>query len=91
MSYVALLLEFLKNHQDVLWSAIGTLLAISVAKLPDPRKFEGKSWHYFYDVFFAFASRASALEWDKLGGRFKLPGFQVPALKEVPHPKDDAR
>lgn len=82
--------QFLVDNQDVIWGVVkaqlGVIVAISIAKLPDPRKFEGKRWAWLYDVFFAYASRASATRWDEKGGHLKLPGFQVPNLKDVPHP-----
>lgn len=86
-----LLAELYRTHEKEIaafaWSQLVIIVGLSIARLPDPRKFTG-AFGWVYSVFFAYASRVSATRWDEKGGTMKLPGFQVPRLEDVPDPRE---
>jgi hypothetical protein len=89
-----LLAELYRTHEKEIaafaWSQLVIIAGISIARLPDPRKFTG-FFGWAYGVFFAYASRASVTRWDEKGGTMKLPGYQVPRLEDVPDPREETK
>jgi hypothetical protein len=87
-----LLTSFLLTHRtEIYYSIILPIAVISVTKFPDPRLFETRWWYPFYYGIFTFVTWVSAAEWNKWGGKLKIPFFpQEPKLSNTPHPLYEA-
>jgi hypothetical protein len=86
------ILVWLNDNKTELWLAFGLpFVVFTIAKIPDPRLFEGRWFYPLYYAFFQVASRWSASQWNKLGGVAKIPLSQVPRLKETPSPVQELK
>ena len=82
-----MLTAWLIANKTLLFGVGAGFFILTVSKLPDPRKFEGKWYYALYYAAFVVANWLSVGAWNRFGFKgFSLPFTVSPKLSETPHP-----